>query len=52
MNFANWMDGAYGVPAWLWLTLIVAACVAVILTMVAWGQERKERSRSRVIRLR
>lgn len=52
MNFANWMDGAFGVPAWMWLTLIVVTCAAVIFTVVGWQQERKERSRSRVIRLR
>lgn len=52
MNFANWMEGVCGVPAWLCLTVIVVVCAAVILTVAGWQQERRERSRSRVIRLR
>lgn len=52
MNYANWMDGAFGVPTWMWLALIGVTCAAVILTVVGWQQERQRRSRSRVIRLR
>lgn len=45
MNLGHWMEGAYGVPTWMWLTAIAAGCLLLILYILAMMASSAERER-------
>jgi hypothetical protein len=54
VNQFHWMDGAYGVPPWLWLVAVGVGCLGVIfwvwaLAIASAHRERMERHKSRYI---
>jgi hypothetical protein len=52
VNQFHWMDGYYGVPAWLWLVLIAAGCVMVILWSMAIAAGLEDKERLRMVRMK